>query len=106
MTNSENRSCHGSATVSCPRPKVTSFNHASKLSNGFDSWPKLNSATASILGQSATASIPGQSVISESANCSILSQSAISESATVHYFSLVRQSAMSESATVSPLFEL
>ncbi|VDO02040.1 unnamed protein product [Rodentolepis nana] len=58
--------------------------------NGFDSWPKLNSATASILGQSATASIPGQSVISESANCSILSQSAISESATVHYFSLVR----------------
>uniref|UniRef100_A0A0R3TKB3 Calpain_III domain-containing protein n=1 Tax=Rodentolepis nana TaxID=102285 RepID=A0A0R3TKB3_RODNA len=38
----------------------------------------------------ATASIPGQSVISESANCSILSQSAISESATVHYFSLVR----------------
>ncbi|VDN99720.1 unnamed protein product [Rodentolepis nana] len=53
----------------------------SKLSNGFDSWPfgyvvechSLNSATASILGQSAlsiaTASIPGQSVISESANC-------------------------------------
>ncbi|VDO14408.1 unnamed protein product [Rodentolepis nana] len=65
------------------------FSVPSKLSNGFDSWPKLNSATASILGQSATASIPGQSVISESANCSILSQSAISESATVHYFSLV-----------------
>ncbi|VDO14150.1 unnamed protein product [Rodentolepis nana] len=73
-----------------PAPPPSEFADRSKLSNGFDSWPKLNSATASILGQSATASIPGQSVISESANCSILSQSAISESATVHYFSLVR----------------
>ncbi|VDO00696.1 unnamed protein product [Rodentolepis nana] len=48
---------------------VLVFRAGHQISNGFDSWPKLNSATASILGQSATASIPGQSVISESANC-------------------------------------